>query len=161
MDRQNPNLACAICLESFRVPVTIPCGHTFCEKCITLHWDTLSRSAQPAQCSICSHKFPDRPALTRNVSLCFLTEAANSPGGSPGRREPTGSGDGEGATAMVCDLHSMPLVYYCKEDKMGVCVKCAVSNCNSHQKVLLETERESQEVLLTSRQQTCIVTHFF
>ena len=144
MDCQNPNLACAICLESFRVPVTIPCGHTFCERCITRHWDTQSRSDLPVQCPICSQKFPTRPDLRRNVSLSELTEAANSPG-SPGRQRV--SGDGEGATAIACDLHSMPLVFYCKEDKMGVCVKCAVSKCNSHQKVLLETERAAQEVL--------------
>ncbi|XP_026171956.1 tripartite motif-containing protein 65 isoform X2 [Mastacembelus armatus] len=43
MESQNSNLICAICLERFRIPVTIPCGHTFCEKCITTHWDTKSK----------------------------------------------------------------------------------------------------------------------
>ncbi|CAL8304622.1 unnamed protein product [Lota lota] len=148
MDCQNPNFACAICLDSFRVPVTIPCGHTFCEQCITLHWDTQSKSDIPAQCPICSEKFPIRPILKRNVSLSVLTEAANS-ASSPGRESV--SRDGEGAMAIGCDLHRMPLVYYCKEDNRAVCLECGVSNCNSHKKVLLQTERVTQELLLKSK----------
>ena len=144
MDCQNPNLTCAICLDPFRVPVTIPCGHTFCERCITLHWDTQSKSDNGPQCPICSEKFLTRPILKRNVSLSVLTEAANSTS-SPVRE--CVSGDGEGATAIsLCDLHKKPLVYYCKQDKMAVCCKCGVTKCNFHEKVLLEMERETQEV---------------
>uniref|UniRef100_A0A673XS54 RING-type domain-containing protein n=1 Tax=Salmo trutta TaxID=8032 RepID=A0A673XS54_SALTR len=29
------NLSCIICLDPFTVPVTVPCGHTFCRDCIT------------------------------------------------------------------------------------------------------------------------------
>ncbi|KFP01397.1 Tripartite motif-containing protein 65, partial [Calypte anna] len=31
-------LVCSICLELFRVPVTLPCGHNFCKRCIGDHW---------------------------------------------------------------------------------------------------------------------------
>ncbi|KFR17448.1 Tripartite motif-containing protein 65, partial [Opisthocomus hoazin] len=31
-------LVCSICLELFRVPVTLPCGHNFCKHCISNHW---------------------------------------------------------------------------------------------------------------------------
>ncbi|KFV12187.1 Tripartite motif-containing protein 65, partial [Tauraco erythrolophus] len=31
-------LVCSICLELFRVPVTLPCGHNFCKRCINDHW---------------------------------------------------------------------------------------------------------------------------
>ncbi|CAL8262792.1 unnamed protein product [Arctogadus glacialis] len=148
MESQNPNLTCIICFDTFRVPVTIPCGHTFCEKCITRHWDTQSKSDVPAQCPVCNKKFLDRPVLNRNVNLAVMTEAADSPSSAGG--EPV-SRDGGGATAILCHLHNMPLVYYCKQDKMGVCIKCGVSNCNSHQKVLLETERETQGLLLKSK----------
>lgn len=142
----DPNLTCAICLDPFGVPVTIPCGHTFCEGCINLHWDTQSKSDNGFQCPICSDKFPTRPILKRNVSLSVLTEAANS-ASSPARV--CVSREGEGVTATdLCDLHKKPLVYYCKRDNRAVCVKCGVSTCNSHEKVLLETERETQELFL-------------
>lgn len=144
MECQNSNLTCAICLDRFRVPVTIPCGHTFCQRCITVHWDTQSKSDVGPQCPICSEKFPTRPVLKRNVSLSVLTEAANS--NNPSCRESLTRG-GEGARAMLlCDRHKKPLVYYCKQDKMSVCCECAISECLNHGMVLLEAERESQEV---------------
>lgn len=144
MDAQNPNLTCAICLERFKVPVTIPCGHTFCLKCITMHWDTKRKSDVGPQCPFCQEKFPTRPVLKRNVSLSVLTEAANSTSSSC--REVV-TRCGEGARAMVlCDLHKKPLVYYCKQDKMSVCCECAITQCKTHEQSLLEAERETQEV---------------
>lgn len=137
-------LTCAICLDRFRYPVTIPCGHTFCKECITTHWDTKSKSDIGPHCPMCNEAFSSRPALKRNVSLSVLTEAPNSTG--PSCRESLVRVN-EGARAMLlCDRHKKPLVYYCRQDKMSVCCECGISECGSHEKVLLETERENQEV---------------
>ncbi|KAG9350367.1 hypothetical protein JZ751_026722 [Albula glossodonta] len=73
---ESPNLSCVICLERFNVPVTIPCGHTFCQECITQHWDTKAEGGMEIQCPICNEKFNPRPILKRNVSLSLLTETA-------------------------------------------------------------------------------------
>uniref|UniRef100_A0A3Q3ELQ8 RING-type domain-containing protein n=1 Tax=Kryptolebias marmoratus TaxID=37003 RepID=A0A3Q3ELQ8_KRYMA len=78
MEPHNPNLTCAICLDRFKIPVTIPCGHTFCKDCINAHWDTKIQSGIGPQCPICNEKFPTRPSLKRNVSLSVLAEAENS-----------------------------------------------------------------------------------
>ncbi|XP_044035266.1 tripartite motif-containing protein 65 isoform X1 [Siniperca chuatsi] len=146
MESQNSNLTCVICLERFRIPVTIPCGHTFCQTCITIHWDTKSKCDIGPQCPICNEKFPTRPILKRNVSLSVLTEAANSTG--PSCRDSLMRGS-EGARAMLlCDRHKKPLVYYCRQDKMSVCCECGIYECVNHEKVLLEAERENQELLL-------------
>lgn len=145
MDSPNSNLTCAICLERFRIPVTIPCGHTFCQTCISTYWDTTSKSDVGPQCPICSEKFDTRPILKRNVSLSVLTEAANSTG--PSCRESLMRGS-EGARAMLlCDRHKKPLVYYCRQDRTSVCYECGISECENHEKVLLEAERENQEVV--------------
>ncbi|XP_030255930.1 tripartite motif-containing protein 65 [Sparus aurata] len=146
MDSQNSNLTCIICLERFRIPVTIPCGHTFCQACITMHWDTKSRCDIGPQCPICNEKFATRPILKRNVSLSVLTEAANSSSHSCRELHMRGS---EGARAMqLCDRHKKPLVYYCRQDRTSVCCECGISTCESHDKVLLEAERETQELML-------------
>ncbi|XP_041829250.1 tripartite motif-containing protein 65 [Melanotaenia boesemani] len=146
MESQNSNLICAICLERFKIPVTIPCGHTFCKNCITIHWDTKSKSDIGPHCPICNEEFKTRPILKRNVSLSVLTEAANST--SMSCRESLVRGV-DGARAMLlCDRHKKPLVYYCRQDKMSVCCECAISECVNHDKVLLEHERETQELLL-------------
>ncbi|XP_034426970.1 tripartite motif-containing protein 65 [Hippoglossus hippoglossus] len=146
MESQNSSLNCAICLERFQFPVTIPCGHTFCKKCITTHWDTKSKANIGPQCPMCNKEFNTRPILKRNVSLSVLTEAANS--GGPSCRESPMRGH-EGVRAMLlCDRHKKPLVYYCRQDKMSVCCECGIAECAAHEKVLLETERENQEMLL-------------
>lgn len=146
MESQNSHLTCAICLESFRCPVTIPCGHTFCKSCISKHWDTTSRDNIGIHCPICKHEFSSRPVLKRNVSLSMLTQPADSTGRSC--KEPLERA-GEGTrTMLLCDLHKKPLVYYCRQDKMPVCYECGIMECNSHDKVMLEAERENQELLL-------------
>ncbi|KAM9425222.1 E3 ubiquitin-protein ligase TRIM65 [Pholidichthys leucotaenia] len=141
MESQNPNLMCSICLERFRIPVTIPCGHTFCRNCIAEHWDTKSKSDIGPQCPLCNEQFSSRPALRQSVSLSGLTEAANS-------REAPSRG-GEAARVMqLCERHKKPLVYYCKQDRMSVCCECGVCECAAHERVMLEMERENQELEL-------------
>ncbi|XP_029384341.1 tripartite motif-containing protein 65 isoform X2 [Echeneis naucrates] len=146
MESQNANLTCAICLDRFRYPTTIPCGHTFCMKCINVHWDTQDKAEIKPQCPMCNEQFDKRPVLKRNVSLSVLTEAGNS--NAPSCRESLMRG-GEAVKAMLlCDRHKKPLVYYCRQDKMSVCCECGISECAAHEKVLLEAERENQELLL-------------
>ncbi|CAK6976447.1 tripartite motif-containing protein 65 [Scomber scombrus] len=146
MEAHNLTLSCPICLDCFEVPVTIPCGHTFCHKCISAHWDTLSKSDTEPLCPLCKEKFPTRPVLKRNVSLCVLTEAANSSG--PSHRESLTRGGKVAKAMLLCDRHKKPLVYYCRQDKMSVCCECGISECVNHEKAMLDAERENQELLL-------------
>lgn len=144
-------MTCAICLERFQIPVTIPCGHTFCLKCITIYWDTKSASDIAPQCPVCSKKFSTRPALNRNVSLSVIAEAAASSDRLFSMDCLKGS---EGARAMpltMCERHKKLLVYYCKQENMSVCCECAITQCNTHEKVLLEIERENREMLLNKK----------
>lgn len=138
MDSPNSNLTCAICLEWFQIPVTIPCGHTFCQACIRQCWEENTES----QCPMCMAKFETRPMLTRNVSMSCLAEAANSTICRP----PLLRGAEGAKAAQLCDRHKRPLVYYCKQDRTSVCHECGIYDCKTHDKVLLETERENQEV---------------
>uniref|UniRef100_A0AAY5K3G4 RING-type domain-containing protein n=1 Tax=Esox lucius TaxID=8010 RepID=A0AAY5K3G4_ESOLU len=31
---------CSLCLDVFKEPVSIPCGHNLCKACITRYWDS-------------------------------------------------------------------------------------------------------------------------
>ncbi|KAJ8334072.1 hypothetical protein SKAU_G00397110 [Synaphobranchus kaupii] len=142
---ESSNLSCAICLERFNVPVTIPCGHTFCKGCITVHWDTKAERGYDIQCPMCNEKFNPRPTLKRNVSLSRLTETAahcvETGGAIPVSRQSNTPVPPE----AVCERHMKPLVIYCRNDSKCVCYECAISECNKHDKVLVKDEREKRE----------------
>ncbi|XP_067914643.1 E3 ubiquitin/ISG15 ligase TRIM25-like isoform X2 [Heterodontus francisci] len=61
-------LTCPICLELVNNPVTIPCGHNFCHKCIESCWDD---GGQPGKCVCpqCRSKFTQKPTLSCNTML--------------------------------------------------------------------------------------------
>uniref|UniRef100_A0A8C6UD60 E3 ubiquitin-protein ligase TRIM21-like n=1 Tax=Neogobius melanostomus TaxID=47308 RepID=A0A8C6UD60_9GOBI len=58
---------CSICLEVFSEPVTTPCGHNFCKRCISQTWDT----KVVCKCPLCNMSFSIRPELYVNT---FISE---------------------------------------------------------------------------------------
>ncbi|KAM6951852.1 E3 ubiquitin-protein ligase TRIM65 [Aplochiton taeniatus] len=148
------NLTCVICMDLFHIPVTIPCGHTFCQACITAFWDAKSTSDIGPQCPVCNEKFSTRPVLNRNVSLHSLSAEATENRDSFSIVDCLKDSEAEGARAMplfLCERHKKPLVYYCKQENMSVCCECAINECKTHDKVMLETERENREMLLKKK----------
>lgn len=74
---------CSICLEVFNKPVTTPCGHSFCQTCISSYWDGNKRSAKMYQCPLCKESFLKRPDLHINLTLKEITEQFKQMAGSP------------------------------------------------------------------------------
>ncbi|XP_037621700.1 E3 ubiquitin-protein ligase TRIM21-like [Sebastes umbrosus] len=65
--RSEDQFLCSICLDVFTDPVTIPCGHNFCKKCINEHWNTNDQYL----CPMCQKVFNTRPELHVNT---FISE---------------------------------------------------------------------------------------
>ncbi|XP_041637277.1 E3 ubiquitin-protein ligase TRIM68-like [Cheilinus undulatus] len=61
---------CSICLDMFTDPVSIPCGHNFCKRCIIRNWDVNMR----CECPLCKKAFNRRPELFVNT---FIAEIAS------------------------------------------------------------------------------------
>ncbi|XP_026155155.1 E3 ubiquitin-protein ligase TRIM39-like [Mastacembelus armatus] len=61
---------CSICLDIFKNPASIPCGHNFCLECIKRFWDTRQKS----ECPLCKETFKPRPKLRINLDLKDITE---------------------------------------------------------------------------------------
>ncbi|XP_063739966.1 E3 ubiquitin-protein ligase TRIM39-like [Eleginops maclovinus] len=113
---------CAICLDVFTDPVTIPCGHNFCKDCITEHWD---RSDQ-YQCPVCKEAFTTRPDLRVNT---FISEMVAQFRQSAPQKASSCSSEqhifkpGE----VLCDA--------CSETKLKAlksCLVCLASYCETH-----------------------------
>ncbi|XP_063785422.1 E3 ubiquitin-protein ligase TRIM39-like [Pseudophryne corroboree] len=64
-------LDCSICLSIYTDPVTLRCGHNFCQVCIDRALDT-QEGAGAYTCPDCRATFKKRPALQRNITLCNI-----------------------------------------------------------------------------------------
>uniref|UniRef100_A0A8C4RPV1 E3 ubiquitin/ISG15 ligase TRIM25-like n=1 Tax=Erpetoichthys calabaricus TaxID=27687 RepID=A0A8C4RPV1_ERPCA len=114
---------CSVCLDSLTDPVTIPCGHNFCLKCLTDYWD----QSQLFSCPQCRHTFTTSPALQRNNLLIEVIEklkktAISSPPAFPCQSYAS-PGD------MECDI--------CTGKKFRAvksCLTCPASYCQTHLK---------------------------
>uniref|UniRef100_A0A3P9HWH1 Bloodthirsty-related gene family, member 1 n=1 Tax=Oryzias latipes TaxID=8090 RepID=A0A3P9HWH1_ORYLA len=71
---------CSICLDLFDNPVSTPCGHSYCQSCISSYWDGKGggagggRAARPFHCPLCKESFRRRPELHINRTLKEITE---------------------------------------------------------------------------------------
>lgn len=65
---------CSICLEVFENPVSTPCGHSFCQRCISSYWDGGRGASRVYLCPICKESFRKRPELHINRTLKEITE---------------------------------------------------------------------------------------
>lgn len=70
------HLQCSLCQCMLTQPVSIPCGHSFCQSCVTDHWD----GCEQWPCPSCQQVFTSRPVLSINVLLSKLTNRIRSSG---------------------------------------------------------------------------------
>uniref|UniRef100_A0A8C4TP88 NACHT, LRR and PYD domains-containing protein 3-like n=1 Tax=Erpetoichthys calabaricus TaxID=27687 RepID=A0A8C4TP88_ERPCA len=109
---------CSLCLDTLTDPVSIPCGHNFCLKCLTDCWD----QSQEFSCPQCREMFNLRPPLRRNTVLNEIVEKLKKTGlsSSPSQKY---AGPGE----VECDA--------CTGKKFRAvksCLTCLASFCQTH-----------------------------
>ncbi|XP_073468857.1 E3 ubiquitin/ISG15 ligase TRIM25-like [Aquarana catesbeiana] len=119
-------LKCSVCLNIYTNPVTLKCGHNFCQDCIDCVLDT--QGSGEYSCPECREKFPDRPALQKNVTLHNLVE--NFQSAQPDQEE-------SGVFCTHCVESPVPAV--------RSCLHCEVSLCDEH----LRVHKKSPEHILT------------
>ncbi|XP_027127866.1 E3 ubiquitin-protein ligase TRIM21-like [Larimichthys crocea] len=112
---------CSICLDVFIRPVTIPCGHNFCKKCITQYWDI---NVHKHECPLCKEMFIRTPALCVNLVLSEMADQFRQSAQEKARSvEQKRAKDGD----VPCDA--------CTGTKLKAlksCLVCLASYCEIH-----------------------------
>ncbi|XP_030064261.1 E3 ubiquitin-protein ligase RNF135 isoform X2 [Microcaecilia unicolor] len=113
------DLECSICCSFFNSPVTLGCGHNFCNSCIQTYWTPRRKSYK---CPLCQKSWQTKPELNKNTGLAALVEKVR----------------GVRARSSVLPAAEPPC---CSGPQAHVlCLTCARSYCLAHGQPHLEEE---------------------
>ncbi|XP_004708956.1 E3 ubiquitin-protein ligase TRIM21 [Echinops telfairi] len=113
-------VTCAICLDPMVEPVSIECGHSFCQECISQAGNSVGGA-----CPICRNTFllknirPNRQVANMVENLRQMAQNAN-----------------RDANGNPCEVHGETLHLFCEEDGKVLCWVCAQSRKHHHHSVV-------------------------
>ncbi|XP_044837309.1 zinc finger protein RFP-like, partial [Mauremys mutica] len=153
MESLQEEATCPLCLEYFTEPVSLECGHNFCQACISQCWEG-SATEGAASCLQCRETVQQRN-LRPNRQLANILELVKQ----LSLQAAKGAG-GDG----VCGEHQEALKLFCEEDQTPICMVCDRSRAHRAHTVVpieeaaqeykeriqahLKTLREEREKLL-------------
>ncbi|XP_043942121.1 zinc-binding protein A33-like [Protopterus annectens] len=134
-------LNCPVCLELFKDPVILECGHSFCKTCIDKTWN----SAKNISCPECREEFSSRK-YTVSIHLSNQSERARliqqeqkEEITEPEQRSKSQDSDLKKRRAnQHCVEHKKQLELFCEEDQIVVCPLCVPNHYGHHFKSLEE-----------------------
>ncbi|XP_037696215.1 tripartite motif-containing protein 6 isoform X2 [Choloepus didactylus] len=130
-------VTCPICLDLLTEPLSIDCGHSFCQACITGNSRQSDISQEGANsCPVCGSSY--QPGNLRpNRHLANIVE----------RLREVVLGPGEQPKLILCAHHGEKLQLFCKEDGKVICWRCERSQDHRghHTFLMEEAAQEYQE----------------
>lgn len=126
-------ITCTLCLEFFTNPVVLDCGHNFCKECILGCWG----KPPTFVCPECQVTVPKK-ILLPNYQLRNIVDIAQQLD-DQAVQEAEVWGD--------CERHQEPLKFFCKDDKVPLCVLCKkLKRHKEHHVLLVEAAAEEYKV---------------
>ncbi|XP_051791113.1 tripartite motif-containing protein 16-like isoform X2 [Erpetoichthys calabaricus] len=113
--------SCSVCREVLKEPVTIPCGHSYCMRCINNYWDQSKREGT-YNCPQCRRTFNVRPEINRNTVLTEIMETLKEE-----RVDASPSQSYAGPDDVPCDVCPVR-----RRSAVKTCMTCMISYCETH-----------------------------
>ncbi|XP_055974829.1 tripartite motif-containing protein 75-like [Sorex fumeus] len=112
--KMHPELVCLVCLDYLNDPVTIDCGHNFCDSCIRMSWKDLQNTFP---CPVCRQARQEM-LVSANAQLGRLVDLAKLLHRSE-------SNEMARAEERWCEEHRQGVSLFCEDDQELVCPLCA------------------------------------
>ncbi|XP_057551869.1 E3 ubiquitin-protein ligase TRIM34 [Hippopotamus amphibius kiboko] len=130
--------SCPICWELLTEPLSLDCGHSFCQTCITDNKKADTSPGGDSSCPVCGSRY-SLGNLWPNQHLANIVERLREVKLSPAERQ----------KKDLCVHHEEKLLLFCKEDRKVICQLCEQSqeHRGHHTFLMEEAVKESQETL--------------
>ncbi|XP_006037663.1 zinc finger protein RFP-like [Alligator sinensis] len=132
VQRLQEEAICSICLEYFREPVTLDCGHNFCLACVTQCWEASDKSTSCPEC----REIIQQKNFRKNKQLANIAELSQKLSLQVAQES--------GKAERLCEKHQEPLKLFCEEDQTSTCLVCHVSRAHRDHR-LVPVEEAVQE----------------
>ncbi|XP_062977731.1 E3 ubiquitin-protein ligase TRIM7-like [Elgaria multicarinata webbii] len=109
---------CSICLELFKEPMILDCGHNFCNACITQCWQGTKSNVCCPECrqSFANAKIRPNRQLRNILGLIKQFRLKDV--------------EMVKTTTSLCKLHQKPVRLFCTKDQALLCLVCVQSNAH-------------------------------
>uniref|UniRef100_A0A8C6S819 Bloodthirsty n=1 Tax=Neogobius melanostomus TaxID=47308 RepID=A0A8C6S819_9GOBI len=114
---------CCICLDIYRDPASIPCGHNFCIDCIEGYWETKDLS----ECPLCKEAFSGIPELRVNLGLAHVVDYIKRSLSNGGEEDSPQHSQGSLSDEVLCSVCTGLQLNAVKS-----CLVCQASYCDLH-----------------------------
>ncbi|XP_026542133.1 E3 ubiquitin-protein ligase TRIM39-like [Notechis scutatus] len=142
-------VTCSICLEYFRDPVILQCGHNFCHDCIMKYWREFVLKYICPQCKTVAQTEVVLPNKSLEKIARLLEKLKQEAGGKE-----------------ACENHQEPWEYFCRNHQAPLCKWCAgFSDHEGHVRISLEQATQEfkdyfrEFLVYTENQKNVILKH--
>eukprot|EP00079_Xenopus_tropicalis_P030623 XP_012826754.2 PREDICTED: E3 ubiquitin/ISG15 ligase TRIM25-like [Xenopus tropicalis] len=135
--RLRQELVCPICLDIYRNPVILRCGHNFCSSCIESVFDS-QEDSWLYTCPECRKRFMVRPLPRRNFKLSNIA--------SRYLEHQTEEEEEAGIHCTYCVDFPAPAVKTCLQCEASFCDRHLKKHCKSQEHILVEPNTPKDDI---------------